>query len=127
VSGNTEFTDLLEQLFAAFNDGDLDKVMSMIDEDCVFDGAAGSEACGTRFEGASAIRAAFEGVYKTFPDVQWRDCKHFYADGRGVSEWTFTGTNAEGKKIESNGVDLFTFRDGKVASKNAFRKDRPLF
>jgi len=127
VSEDKQYLELLEQLFIAFNAGDLDKVMTMIHDDCVFEGAAGPEACGVLIEGASAMRAAFEGVYKTFPDVQWRDCKHFYANGRGVSEWTFTGTNAEGKRIESNGVDLFTFKDGKVVSKNAFRKDRPLF
>lgn len=124
---NKQYTDLLEQLFVAFNDGDLDRVMSMIDDDCVFETAVGPEACGARVVGAAAIRVAFEGVYQAFPDVQWRNAKHFYADGRGVSEWTFTGTNSKGKRIESNGVDLFTFRDGKVATKNAFRKDRPLF
>jgi ketosteroid isomerase-like protein len=43
---------------------------------------------------------------------------------RGVSEWTFSGTRSDGKRIEVNGCDLFTFLDGKIAVKNSFRKNR---
>ena len=44
---------------------------------------------------------------------------------RGVSEWKFTGTRADGTRVEANGCDLFTFRNGKIAVKDAYRKDRP--
>lgn len=44
---------------------------------------------------------------------------------RGVSEWVFTGTHAEGWRIEAEGCDLFEFRDGLIAVKRAFRKERP--
>ena len=44
----------------------------------------------------------------------------------GVSEWIFTGTRADGARIEAEGCDLFTFQDGKIAVKRAFRKQRPL-
>jgi len=119
----------LSDFFAAFNAKDIDKVISMMTDDCIFDGAAGAEAYGTRMNGAAEARAAFEGVYKTFPDIQWLNDAH-YVDPNGefgVSQWTFTGTRAsDGYRIEANGVDLFTFRDGKIATKNAFRKDRPL-
>ena len=42
-----------------------------------------------------------------------------------MSEWTFTGTLKDGKRVEVNGCDLFTFRSGKIAVKNSFRKNRP--
>ena len=42
-----------------------------------------------------------------------------------MSEWLFTGTAADGTRVEANGVDVFTFRDGRIAVKNVFRKDRP--
>ena len=35
------------------------------------------------------------------------------------------GPDVYGTRIEANGCDLFTFRNGKIAVKNAFRKDRP--
>jgi hypothetical protein len=29
--------------------------------------------------------------------------------------------------VEVNGCDLFTFRDGRIAVKNSYRKNRPAF
>ena len=61
-----------------------------------------------------------------FPDAQWGNPRHFIEGDRGVSEWTFTGTRvADGARVEVNGCDVFTFRDGKIAVKNSYRKNRP--
>ena len=49
----------------------------------------------------------------------------FVCGQRGVSEWTFTGTRPDGTRVEAHGCDLFTFRDGKIALKNSYRKNRP--
>jgi ketosteroid isomerase-like protein len=43
-----------------------------------------------------------------------------------VSEWTFTGTRRDGTRVEVTGCDLFTFRDGRIAIKNSYRKNRTL-
>ena len=119
-------SELLQQLFDAFNRHDLDAVLSLMTDDVVFEGAAGAESYGVRFIGHEAVGAAFEGVWKTFPNVQWANDTHFVADGLGVSQWTLTGAREDGVRIEADGVDLFSFRDGKIASKKAFRKERPL-
>ncbi len=116
----------LQALFDAFNRHDIDAVMSFFADDVVFDGAAGSEVHGTRFQGREAVASAFQGVWTSMPDVQWRNTRHQAFGDFGVSEWTFTATRSDGQRIEANGVDLFRFRDGKIISKNAFRKDRPL-
>jgi ketosteroid isomerase-like protein len=126
VSNKNVTAELLADLFNAFNAGDINKVMSFIADDCEFDGAAGPNVYGARFIGAADIKKAFEQVYKTFPDVQWENSQHLVSGDIGVSEWTFTGTREDGKRIEANGVDLFIFADGKIVKKNAFRKDRPL-
>ena len=42
------------------------------------------------------------------------------AGDRGASEWLFTGTTSDGKKVEVNGCDLFTFRGGKIARKESY-------
>jgi taurine dehydrogenase small subunit len=44
-----------------------------------------------------------------------------------VSDWTFSGTDAEGMRVEAEGADLFTLRDGKIIVKQALRKARPAF
>lgn len=124
---NAEVTsELLQKLFDAFNRHDLEGVMACMTDDCVFEAAAGPEAHGARFTGRDAVGAAFAQVWKTFPDVRWANDTHFVSDGLGLSQWTLTGTRDDGARIEADGCDLFTFRDGKVASKKAFRKDRPL-
>ncbi|MNL54818.1 SnoaL-like domain protein [compost metagenome] len=94
-------------------------------EDCVFETVGGPDACGSRHAGTDAVRAAFAAAWKNFPDAQWNNGRHWVAGDRGVSECTFTGTAADGSRVEADMVDIFTFQDGKIRVKNAFRKQRP--
>lgn len=116
----------LAELFDAFNRHDIDSVMAFFAADCVFNAVAGPEACGKRIVGAKAIADAFSGVWAAMPDAHWDHHSHFVHGDRGVSEWTFSGTNADGTRIVAEGCDLFTLRDGKIVRKQAFRKNRPL-
>ena len=116
---------LLDRFAAAWNRHDLDALMSMMTDDCVFDASAGPLAVGQRSQGAQAVRAAFAAVFAAFPDAHWADARHFVAGSRGVSEWTFSGTQEDGRRVEVAGCDLFTFRDGRIAIKNSYRKQRP--
>jgi len=109
----------------AWNRHDIDALMSFMSEDCVFETAAGPDACGTRHQGQAAVRKAVAAARETVPDAQWCNGVHHVAGDFGVSEWTFTGTAADGGRIEVNGVDRFAFRDGKIQRKNVFRKNRP--
>ncbi len=110
----------------AFNRHDVDALLAAMTEDCVFDTAGGAAVHGTRHAGKAAVGAAFAQVWATFPDAHWGEGRHFVQGDRGVSEWVFTGTRADGKRVEAEGCDLFTFRGGKIAVKRAFRKERPL-
>ena len=110
---------------AAWNRHDIDSLMSFMSDDCIFQTAAGPESYGARHEGFQAVRAAFESAWINFPDAQWIHDRHFVHENFGVSEWTFTGTAADGSRVEADGVDVFTFKDGKIQLKNVFRKNRP--
>jgi steroid delta-isomerase-like uncharacterized protein len=116
---------LLDRFADAWNRHDLDALMSMMTDDCVFEASAGPQVNGQRSEGKQAVRAAYAAVFETFPDAHWASARHFVDGNRGVSEWTFTGTQKDGKRVEVTGCDLFTFRDGKIAIKNSYRKNRP--
>jgi steroid delta-isomerase-like uncharacterized protein len=118
-------TDFLQAFADAFNRHDADAIVSFMTDDCVFEASAGPEACGARSQGKEAVHAAFTEVWTTFPDAHWRGARHFVHGDRGVSEWTFTGTRRDGARVEVHGCDLFTFRDGKIALKNSYRKNRP--
>ncbi len=113
---------------AAWNRHDLDALMSFMSDDCVFHAVAGPDELGRSFVGREAVRAGFAAAFAACPDAQWTDGVHFVEGARGVSESTFRGTRAaDGLRIEARMVDVFTFSGGKIAVKNAFRKDRPAF
>jgi ketosteroid isomerase-like protein len=96
----------------------------MMTEDGVFETYAGPEPYGTRHQGRAALRAAFSVVFEAFPDASWNDARHVVSGDRGFSEWIFRGTDHSGNKVEVRGVDVFTFRDGRIARKDTFRKTR---
>lgn len=117
--------ETLEAFAEAWNRHDVDDLMAFMTEDCVFEASAGPEVCGTRSSGQQEVRRSFEEVWATFPDAHWGGARHFVCGDRGVSEWTFTGTRRDGTRVEVQGCDLFTFRGGKIALKNSYRKNRP--
>ncbi|MCT7654244.1 nuclear transport factor 2 family protein [Oceanimonas sp. NS1] len=114
-------------LFDAFNRHDINEVMSYFDDDIVFETVAGNEAHGSRIVGHQAVKARFEETWGTMPDVQWLNGHHYSAGDRVISECTFVATQPDGKRIEADSLDIFTFRDGKIIGKRAFRKQRPPF
>ena len=116
----------LAATFDAFNSHDVDAVMQCFADDCVFYTVGGANVYGNKIDGKDAIAKAFSAVWAGMPDAHWQHHSHFVHGNRAVSEWTFTGTNAEGMRVEAEGADLFTLKDGKIIVKQAFRKDRPL-
>lgn len=118
-------TDFLQAFGDAWNRHDIEALMAAMADDCEFHAVAGPDLLGKSFIGRDAVRAGFELAWQTFPDAAWLHPVHFVSGDRGVTECTFSGTKADGTRIEARMVDIFTFRDGKIAVKNAFRKDRP--
>jgi taurine dehydrogenase small subunit len=112
----------LESFCDAFNRHDLDALMEHMTDDCIFDASAGPTPDGRRYAGQAAVRGGFAEVFATFPDGQWAEGRHLIAGDRGLSEWVFRGTKTDGTRVEVRGIDVFTFRDGKIAVKDSFRK-----
>jgi ketosteroid isomerase-like protein len=123
-SGNTITERFLQSFADAFNAHDVTAIMSHMTDDCVFEASAGPDVNGEKFTGRAQVKKAFEEVFATFPDARWSNGKHFVSGDRGFSEWIFTGTKSDGTKVEVTGCDLFTFKNGKIAIKNSYRKNR---
>ena len=119
-------TDFLQAFAEAWNRHDVDALMSFMTDDCVFEASAGPDVCGTRYVGRESVRAGFAEVWAIYPDAQWGNARHFVDGQRGVSEWTFTGTRADGTRVEVHGCDLFTFRGDRICLKDSYRKSRPV-
>lgn len=116
--------ELLDEFAAAWNRHDVDGLMACMAADCVFEASAGPEVAGARHVGPAAVRRAYAAVFETYADARWNHPRHFVAGNRAVSEWTFTGTQKDGTKVEVNGCDVFTLEGGKIAVKNSYRKQR---
>ncbi len=114
----------LEDYAAAWNNHDVDTIMSYMTDDCVFETGGGTERWGTRIEGAADVRERFIEVWTELPDVQFLNGSHFVSGDRGCSEWTFKGTNTKGEVTEVDGCDLFTFVGDKIRVKNSLIKIR---
>jgi len=109
----------------AWNSHDVERLMGLFADDCVFEASAGTEAHGQRFVGRDAVRGAFVAVLESMPDANWGDGRHFViADDYGVSEWRLTGTRHDGSRADVHGCDFLTIRDDKIVRKNSFRKQR---
>ena len=117
-------TDLHAFFERGWNRHDVDLLMTFMAEDCVFDSTAGPEACGTRHAGREPVRRAFARVFEVFPDARFAEARHLVAGDRGLSEWRFTGTTVEGKVVEVDGCDLFTFAGDKIARTSSYFKTR---
>ena len=116
--------DQLEAFTTAWNRRDIDAIMSFMSENCVFESSAGTEAYGTRFAGPAEVRRAFAAVLAYYPDAHWSQVHHMVDGERGATQWLFTGTEADGTREEVEGCDLFVFKEGQIASKRTFLKNR---
>jgi taurine dehydrogenase small subunit len=111
----------------AWNSHDVDRLMSLFAEDCVFEASAGPEFHGRRFEGRAQVRTAFVDVFDSMPDANWGDGRHSVISADyAVSEWRLTGTLTDGSRVDVLGCDFLTVRGDKIVRKNSFRKQRPL-
>jgi steroid delta-isomerase-like uncharacterized protein len=124
-------SDALERLLIehteAWNSHDLDRLMSLFADDCVFEASGGPESHGRRFVGRAQVRTAFADVLDSMPDANWGDGRHFViSDDYGVSEWRLTGTLLNGRRVDVLGCDFLTAHDNKIVRKNSFRKQRPV-
>lgn len=117
--------EALKRVLEAFNRHDLEAIMSHFADDCVLETPRGPERWGSRFVGKDEVRRGLMARFEGIPDVHYSDDDHFVAGGRGVSEWTISGTTVDGERIEVRGCDLWTFGDDDtVTRKDSFWKIR---
>ena len=117
-----EALSLLETFAAAWNAHDVEALLSCMTNDGIFYAAVGASPGGAEHVGRDALRRAYGDIFVAFPDARWSDAKHFVAGDRAVTEWTFSGTRADGTAVTVRGCDVFVLRAGKIAVKDTFRK-----
>jgi ketosteroid isomerase-like protein len=111
----------LARFSAAFGRGDVDGVMALMSDDCVFE-ATGPAPDGVRHEGAAAVRAVWVELFGETKEPLFSEEESFVAGDRGVLRWRFDWAGEDGSPGHVRGVDVLRFRDGLVCEKLSYVK-----
>ena len=109
--------EFIDRYNAAWNDHDVDAIVSMHTDDSVFE----NHTTGDVNIGKDAIATAITGIFGVFPDLSFEARSQYVRDDLVVQEWTATGTHAEsGKTATWDGMDILPTRDGRFARKDVY-------
>jgi ketosteroid isomerase-like protein len=104
----------------AFNRHDVDVVMSLMTNDCVFDSTR-PPPDGERLVGQDRVRAFWEAFFQRSPQARFETEELFAAGDRCVVRWTYHWVR-DGKPGHVRGIDLIRVRQGRVAEKLSYVK-----
>ena len=104
-----------------FNRHDVDGIMALMTDDCVFE-STGPAPDGVRRTGSADVRAVWVELFGETKDAVFTEEESFVAGDRGVLRWRFTWTDDDGSPGHVRGVDVLRFRDGLVAEKLSYVK-----
>ena len=119
-------TETLQAFADAWNRHDIDALMSFMTDDCVFQTAGGPDVLRRPPRGA---RGRAQGLRRRLAGNSRCAMARRRVTSSPATAACPNGPSpaprADGTRVEADGVDIFTFRDGHIQVKNAFRKDRP--
>ena len=123
-----ELQDFIDRYNAAWNDHDVDAIVSMHTEDSVFE----NHVTGDVNMGREQIGRAISSIFAVFPDLAFETRRAYIRDDLVVQEWTARGTHEgpmtrsgitvepTGKKVDYKGMDVIPIQDGLVARKDVY-------
>jgi ketosteroid isomerase-like protein len=111
----TELERLITQYDTAWNAHDLHTIVALHAPGMVFENHTAAE----RAEG-DEVGTHIAQIFENWPDLSFRGRRQLVRDGLVVSEWTATATDREGRRLEWDGVDIFSFEDGLVSRKDVY-------
>jgi ketosteroid isomerase-like protein len=111
----------IRQFNDAFNRRDVDAVMALMTEDCVFENTY-PPPDGERYQGHPAVASFWRKLYASSTEAAF-DWEEVLACGdRAVVRWTYHWRSADGTPGHVRGVDVLRVRDGKVSEKLSYVK-----
>jgi len=123
-----ELQEFIDRYNAAWNDHDVETIVSMHTDDSVFE----NHVTGDVNVGREQIGKAIAGIFSVFPDLSFEGRRTYIRDNLVVQEWTARGTHEgtmtrsgmevqpTGRKVEYRGMDVIPIRDGLVARKDVY-------
>ena len=114
---------VITEVCDAYNRHDVEGIVRHFAEDSSWLLSRGVPPEGGRARGLDEIRAMARKRFRTIPDMHWEIRSHWVGGNRGCSEWTVTGTETNGNKINWLGIDVWELDDdGKVVTKDTYWK-----
>jgi uncharacterized protein (TIGR03086 family) len=111
----------LARFSAAFGSGDVEAIMALMTDDCVFE-ATGPAPDGARHEGAEAVRAVWADLFGQTKGATFTEEESYAGGDRGVLRWRFDWVGDDGSPGHVRGADVLRFRDGRVCEKLSYVK-----
>lgn len=115
----------IESLVIQFNDAlnahDVDAMMALMGEDCVFENTY-PPPDGTRLVGRAAERAFWQDFFAASRAAAIDVEEIFACADRCTMRWTYRWQDAAGQPGHVRGVDLYRIRDGLIVEKLSYVK-----
>ncbi len=116
----TTTEEAIAALSTALAARDREAVAAAFAPDAVFSPSIGGDA--VAYHGAEAAADGLFVFLGAFGSGQFESVRRVFAGDEAYAEWRFVGLSKDGEEVVVHGCDYFLVRDGKVAIKNAFRK-----
>jgi len=112
---------LITDFNAALNAHDVQAMMRLMTEDCLFENTE-PPPDGTRIAGQAAVGAFWEQFFRSGQGQVIEIEELFTAGNRGVMRWTYRWIGTDGQPGHVRGVDLYRVRGGLIAEKLSYVK-----
>jgi steroid delta-isomerase-like uncharacterized protein len=112
---------LLNRFNEAFNQHDAQSMLALMTEDCLFENTYPAPD-GTRYQGKGSVKEFWEEFFRSSPEARIEIEEMFTSQERGVQRWTYHWVDSTGNAGHVRGVDIFRFRQGKIAEKLSYVK-----
>jgi steroid delta-isomerase-like uncharacterized protein len=116
---NTEL--LVTRFNDALNAHDVDAMMALMSEDCIFENTY-PPPDGARLVGQAAVRAFWERFFTESRTAAIDVEEIFACEDRCVMRWRYRWQDATGQPGHVRGVDVYRVRDGLIAEKLSYVK-----
>jgi ketosteroid isomerase-like protein len=112
---------VIERFNEAFARHDVDAIMALMNDDCVFENTFPAPD-GERYEGQAEVRRFWEAFFRSSPRATFELEDVFTAGDRAVVRWRYRWADAGEQPGHVRGVDVFRVRDGRVDEKLSYVK-----
>lgn len=112
---------VVERFNQALNARDVDAMMALLTEDCVFENTAPAPD-GVRYQGREAVRGFWLEFFRTSREPRIEIEELVAAGERCIMRWIYHWVDEQGCPGHVRGVDLYTIQDGRIAEKLSYVK-----